>query len=75
MNPTIIHTDEQLYSAIDRAHEIFDAPDGSPEAVELNILLSAIEDYERRTVKLPKASLIARIRFRLDQRGWLPKWL
>lgn len=46
MNIKPIKTEQEYESALSRLDEIFDAPEGTPESDEAEILALLIEDYE-----------------------------
>ncbi len=68
-----IRTDADLDATLRRIDEIFDAPDGSPEDDELDILVTLVERYEDEHYPIPPVSPIAAIEFMMDQRGLEPR--
>jgi HTH-type transcriptional regulator/antitoxin HigA len=67
-----IRTDEDLKAAHARLLEIFDAPDGTPEADELEVLGVLAHDYERQHHPIAPPDPIDAIRFMMDQKGLKP---
>ena len=43
----VIETEEEHTTALARISEIFDAEPNTPEGTELNLLVTAVEDYEK----------------------------
>ena len=66
---TPIRTDEHLQRALARIDEIFDAPAGTPEGDELDLLSDLVELYESKRVPVAYPSPAAAIEFRMDQQG------
>jgi hypothetical protein len=46
----VIKTKDQYSKAVKRAMEIFQVPEGSPEADELELLLVLVKDYEDKYI-------------------------
>ena len=63
-----IRTDDDLEAALKRIDEIFDAPEGSPEEDELDILSTLVERYEDEHYPILPVSPIAAIEFMMEQR-------
>ena len=55
--------------ALRRVEELWDAPQGSAESDELDILTTLIEAYEREHYPIDPPDPIEAIKFRLEQRG------
>lgn len=55
--------------ALRRVEELWDAPHGSAESDELDILTTLIEAYEREHYPIDPPDPIEAIKFRLEQRG------
>ncbi len=53
-----IRTKAQHRAALKRIEGIWDAPDKSPEARELEVLSLLVEDYERKHVSMPQVDPI-----------------
>jgi len=67
--PTIrpIKTDEDLAVALGRIDELMDADEGTPEAVELEVLAQLVELYEDKHWQIGIPSPVTAIRFRMEQ--------
>lgn len=67
-----ITTDEANESALAEIELLMrsDPALGTADADRLELLASAVHDYESIRYPIGKPSLVARIRFRLEQRGW-----
>ena len=66
---TPIRTGEHLQRALARIDEIFDAPAGTPEGDELDLLSDLVELYELKRVPAAHPSPAAAIEFRMEQQG------
>jgi HTH-type transcriptional regulator/antitoxin HigA len=73
MNIKPIRTDDDLSRVFARLKEIFQAPEGSPEADEMEILVALVEAYEKRHYPIGPADPIDAIKFRMEQRGLVPR--
>jgi HTH-type transcriptional regulator / antitoxin HigA len=71
MNPKLIKTSGQHEAALKRLEELMlsDPSPGSAGEDEIELLAFLIEDYEKRTIKIPPASPAEAIRFRMEQAG------
>ncbi len=69
MNIRPIRTDEDLRAALRRLDVIFQADEGTPEADEMEILVTLIEAYENKHYPIGPADPIEAIKFRMDQQG------
>lgn len=69
MTITLLNTDEQYRAALARVGQIFNAPPGSPEENEAEVLTLLIEDYEDRHYPMPPPHPIEAIKFRMEQLG------
>jgi HTH-type transcriptional regulator/antitoxin HigA len=58
-----IETEEEFDQALKRFNEVFDAPDGTPEGDEANMLADLIEAYdnEHYPIELPQSVETAKI--------------
>ena len=63
----MIRTEEDHQAALDRIDEIFDAPTGSTEGDELDLLVHLVEVYEAERYPIPPPDPIAAIEFRMEQ--------
>jgi HTH-type transcriptional regulator/antitoxin HigA len=73
MNIKPIRNDDDLKVAFQRLELVFQAPDGSPEADEMEVLVTLIEAYERKHYPICPADPIDAIQFRMEQQGSPPK--
>jgi HTH-type transcriptional regulator/antitoxin HigA len=73
MNIKPIRNDADLTAAFVRLEAIFQAEDGTPEADEMEVLVTLIEAYERRHYPIAPADPVAAIRFKMEQQGLTPK--
>ena len=69
MNIKPIRNDEDLTNAFKRLETIFQAEAGTPEADEMEVLVTLIEVYENKHYSIESASPIEAIKFQMDQRG------
>lgn len=67
----LIKNSKDHATALKRLEELMmaDPKPGSPGDDELELLAFLIEDYEKRTVKIPAATPVEAIRFRMEQSG------
>jgi len=72
MNIKPIRNDEDLQAAFRRLEAIFQAEEGSPEADEMEILVTLIEAYEDKHYPIAPPDPIAAIKFRMEQQGLTP---
>jgi HTH-type transcriptional regulator/antitoxin HigA len=68
-----IRNDEDLHAAFARLEAIFQAPEGSPESDEMEILVALVEAYENRHYPIGPADPIEAIKFRMEQQGLVAK--
>ena len=73
MNIKPIHNDEDLHAAFKRLESIFQAEAGTPEADEMEVLVTLIEVYENKYYPIQAADPIEAIKFRMDQQGLTPR--
>ncbi|MCC5875579.1 MAG: hypothetical protein JJU11_05105 [Candidatus Sumerlaeia bacterium] len=69
----IIRTEADYEEAMGRLEELLDAPAGSPEAEELEVLSLLLADYEERAFPMDFPDPVAAIRFRMEQQGLAPR--
>jgi HTH-type transcriptional regulator/antitoxin HigA len=69
MNIRPIRTDDDLRAALRRLEVVFQADEGSPEADEMEVLVTLIEAYENKHYPIGPADPIEAIKFRMDQQG------
>ena len=67
----LIKTSKDHAAALQRLEALMlaDPTPGTEKAEELDFLALLIEDYEKRTIKIPAVSLAEALRFRLEQAG------
>lgn len=69
MNIKPIRNDEDLTIAFERLEAIFQAEAGTPEADEMEVLVTLIEVYENKHYPIEASTPIEAIKFQMDQRG------
>ncbi len=67
MNIKPIKNDHDLDIAFLRLEKIFQAEEGTPEADEMEVLVTLIEAYEQKHYPIQHADPIAAIRFQMEQ--------
>jgi len=73
MNIKPIRNDEDLRAAFKRLERVFQALEGTPEADEMEILVTLIEAYEHKHFPMAVADPVDAIKFRMEQQGLTPK--
>ena len=73
MNISPIRNDQDLHAAFNRLEKVFHAADGTPEADEMEILVTLIEAYEQKHYPIAPADPVDAIKFRMEQQGLSPK--
>lgn len=73
MNIKPIRNDDDLRMAFQRLELIFQAPEGTPEADEMDILVTLIEAYENKHFPIGVVDPVEAIKFRMDQQGLTQK--
>ena len=63
----MIRSAEEYDSAMSRIDEIFDAPVGTPEGDELDLIVNQVEVYEAERYPIPPPDPVDAIEFRIDQ--------
>lgn len=63
----IIKTDEDYQLALERLEEVFDAPFGTPEGDESEVLALLIEKYEEENFAIPDPDPIEAIKYMMEQ--------
>ena len=66
-----IRSDEEHDAAMARIDEIFDAPVGSAEGDELEVLVRLVEAWEEVRYTIPPPDLMDALEFRMEQEGGL----
>lgn len=69
MNIKPIRSDADLREAFKRLEPLYQAPEGSIEADEMEILVTLIEAYENKYYPISAADPIDAIKFRMEQQG------
>ncbi len=69
MNIKPIRSNDDLRAAMQRLESVFQAPEGSPEADEMEILVTLIEAYENKYFPVGSADPVEAIKFRMEQQG------
>ena len=73
MNIKPIRNDDDLRAAFARLKRVFQAPEGSPEADEMEVLVTLVEAYENKHYPIGPADPVEAIKFRMEQGGLAPK--
>lgn len=73
MNIKPIRNEEDLRAAFKRLEVVFQAPEGTVEADEMEILVTLIEAYEHKYFPIHAADPIEAIKFRMEQQGLTQK--
>jgi HTH-type transcriptional regulator/antitoxin HigA len=68
-----IRNDEDLRAAFARLEAVFQSPEGSPEADEMEVLVALVESYENKRYPIGPADPVEAIKFRMEQQGLMPK--
>lgn len=67
MNLKIIKTEDEYNLALERLEEIFDAPLGTPEGDESELLALLIEKYEEEHFPIPDPDPIEAVKYMMEQ--------
>ena len=70
MNIKVIKTDEDYREAMARLETLFDAPSGTRQGDELEVLGLLIERYEKEYFPIEMPDPIEAIKFRMEQMGY-----
>ncbi|MFW7342522.1 transcriptional regulator [Pollutimonas sp. H1-120] len=73
MNIKPIRNDADLQTAFKQLESVFQATEGTPEADEMEILVTLIEAYENKHYPIGPADPVEAIKFRMDQQGLTAK--
>ncbi len=68
-----IRNDDDLRAAFRRLEAIFQAPEGTPEADEMEVLATLVEAYENKHYPIGPADPVEAIKFRMEQQGLAAK--
>jgi len=69
----VLKTEEEYERALSDLEKLFDAPPGSPEADQLDLLLLLIKNYEDEHYPIEPPDPVDAIKFRMEQAGLKPK--
>ena len=73
MNIKPIRSDDDLRAAFQQLDRVFQAQEGTPEADEMEVLVTLIEAYEHKRFVMGPADPVEAIKFRMEQQGLTPK--
>ena len=73
MNIKPIRSDKDLRAALRRLEAVFQAEEGTPEADEMEVLVTLIEAYENKHYPIGPADPVEAIKFRMEQQGLTPR--
>lgn len=73
MNIKPIKNDEDLRTTFKRLEILFQAQEGTPEADEMEVLVTLIEAYEQKHYPIRAADPVEAIKFRMEQQGLTQK--
>lgn len=73
MNIKPIRSDDDLRVALRRLEAIFQAEEGTPEADEMEVLVTLIKAYENKHYPIGPADPVDAIKFRMEQQGLTPR--
>ncbi|MGB9094385.1 MAG: transcriptional regulator, partial [Gallionella sp.] len=73
MNIKPIRNNDDLQSAFKRLELVYQAQEGTPEADEMEILVTLIEAYEHKHFPINPADPVEAIKFRMEQQGLTQK--
>ena len=73
MNIEPIRSDDDLRAALLRLEAVFQADEGTPEADEMEVLVTLIEAYENKHYPIGPAVPVEAIKFRMEQQGLTPR--
>lgn len=73
MNIKPIRNDDDLRAAFVRLEAIFQVPEGSPEADEMEVLVALVEAYENKHYPVGPADPVEAIKFRMEHQGLAAK--
>ena len=73
MNIKPIRNDDDMRAAFKRLELVYQAQDGTPEADEMEILVTLIAAYERKHFPIGEVDPVEAIKFRMEQQGLTQK--
>lgn len=65
----VIKTEKEYNQYLERIDEIFDAKPGTEEGDELELLVTLVEQYEKKEYEIAAPDPISAIKFRMEQAG------
>jgi len=68
-----IRNDDDLHGALRCLESVFQAEEGTPEADDMEILVTLIEAYENKHHPVGPADPVEAIKFRMEQQGLTPR--
>ena len=68
-----IRSDDDLRAAFKQLEQVFQVPTGSPQADEMEVLVTLIEAYEQKHYPIGPADPVEAIKFRMEQQNLTPK--
>lgn len=68
-----IRNDDDLHAAFKQLELVFQAPEGTPQADEREVLVTLIEAYEQKHYPIASADPVEAIKFRMEQQNLTPK--
>ncbi len=68
-----IRTDADLKAAFKQLEKIFQAEEGTPQAEDMEVLVTLIEAYESKHYPIQAADPVEAIKFRMEQQGLTPR--
>ena len=68
-----IRNDDDLRAVFARLEAIFQVPEGSPEADEMEVLVALVESYENKHYPIDPADPVEAIKLRMEQPGLAAK--
>src|SRR3989339_1229298 len=68
-----IRSDDDLRAALKQLEQVFQAPAGSPQADEMEVLVTLIEAYEQKHYPIGPADPVEAIKFRMAQQNLTAK--
>ena len=68
-----IRNDDDLHAAFKQLELVFQAPEGTPQADEREVLVTLIEAYEQKHYPIGSADPVEAIKFRMEQQNLTPK--
>ena len=69
MNIKPIRNEDDLLAAFKRLERVFQSQEGTPEADEMEILVTLIEAYEHKHYPMEATDPVEAIKFRMEQQG------